>query len=104
MDHRIMRTIYRVLVAILLLGASVTAGERSVTHTAQALSVLAGDTPRFERVYCHDEFEFPGEPKAFSLICTPNRPPTNIKDKLEDHNLLSAAGAHGTFNTENQQK
>jgi len=33
-----------------------------------------------------------GEPTAFPLICAPNIPPTNSKEKLGDHNLLSAAG------------
>ena len=87
-----MHALYRVLAAIILLGGSSIASERSVTYTVQALSGLAGDTPRFDRVYCHDEFGFSGEPTAFSLICAPNIPPTNSKDKLEDHNLLSAAG------------
>lgn len=87
-----MRAVYRLLAAVIVLGGSSSASDRSVTYTVQALSGLVGDTPRFDRVYCHDVFGFSGEPTAFSLICAPNIPPTNSKDKLEDHNLLSAAG------------
>lgn len=63
-----------------------------MTYAVQALTGLVGDTPRFDRVYCHDRYVMSGEPTAFSLICAPHIPPTNTKEKLTDHNLLSAAG------------
>ena len=66
-------------------------GEAGVTYTFQALTGLVGDTPRFERTYCHDQYSMSGEPTAFSLICAPNIPPTNSKKQLGDHNLLSAS-------------
>ena len=79
-----------IIPSAVLLGGTATAGEDAVTYTVQALSGLAGDTPRSEKLYCHDKFAFSGEPT--SVICFPHFPPTNSKDKLEDHNLLSAAG------------
>lgn len=69
-----------------------TASEDAVTYTVQALTGLVGDTPRFERVYCHDIYAFSGEPTSMAFICSPHFPPTNSKKKMEDHNLLSAAG------------
>lgn len=70
---------------------SLHAWEPVVNYAVQALTGLAGDTPRFDRVYCHDS-RFLGRESAFSLICAPNIPPTNGDEKLEDHNLLSTAG------------
>jgi|688.fasta_scaffold79353_1 hypothetical protein len=69
-----------------------TASDDAVTYTVQALTGLVGDTPRFEKVYCHDIYAFSGEPTSMAFICSPHFPPTNSKEKMEDHNLLSAAG------------
>lgn len=76
---------------IVLTVGTVSAGEDAVTYTVQALTGLVGDTPRFERVYCHDIYAFSGEPTAMAFICFPHFPPTNSKQEMEDHNLLSAA-------------
>jgi hypothetical protein len=79
-----------------------TAGEDAVTYTVQALTGLVGDIPRFEKVYCHDIYAFSGEPTSMAFICSPHFPPTNSKEKMEDHNLLSAAGIRisGTLTSE----
>lgn len=87
-----MRHLLSLFITILLTISKVGAGENAVTYTVQALTGLAGDTPRFEKVYCHDIYAFSGEPTAMGFICAPHFPPTNSKQKMEDHNLLSAAG------------
>lgn len=81
-------------------GGPAQASERAVTYTVQALAGLAGDTPRFEKVYCHDVNAFSGEPTSMTFICSPHFPPTNSKETMEDHNLLSVAGVkiHGHLN------
>ena len=78
--------------SVLVSCGTATAGEDAVTYTVQALTGLVGDTPRFEKVYCHDIYAFSGEPTSMAFICSPHFPPTNSKEKMEDHNLLSAAG------------
>ena len=75
-----------------LIGGTAAASEDAVTYSVQALTGLAGDTPRFEKVYCHDKYAFSGEPTSMAFICSPHLPPTNSKEKMEDHNLLSLAG------------
>ena len=87
-----MRFILSIIPATILLCGTATASEDAVTYSVQALTGLAGDTPRFEKVYCHDKYAFSGEPTSMAFICSPHIPPTNSKEKMEDHNLLSAAG------------
>lgn len=87
-----MRSLLSIIASIVLIGGTATGSENAVTYTVQALTGLAGDTPRFEKVYCHDKYAFSGEPTSMSFICSPHSPPTNSKEKVEDHNLLSAAG------------
>ncbi len=87
-----MRFLLSIVASTLLIGRMATAGEDAVTYTVQALAGLAGDTPRFEKVYCHDKYAFSGEPTSMTFICAPHFPPTNSEEKMEDHNLLSAAG------------
>jgi hypothetical protein len=86
-----MRTLPLLIVCLVLVVGKAHAGDPFVTYTVQALTGLVGDTPRFDRVYCHDR-DTSGEPSAFPLICAPNIPPTNSSEKLGDHNLLSASG------------
>jgi hypothetical protein len=81
-----------IISSVVLSCGTATAGEDAVTYTVQALTGLVGDTPRFEKVYCHDIHAFSGEPTSMAFICSPHYPPTNSKEKMEDHNLLSAAG------------
>jgi hypothetical protein len=81
-----------IIASAVLIGGIATASEDAVTYSVQALTGLAGDTPRFEKVYCHDKYAFSGEPTSMSFICSPYLPPTNAKEKMEDHNLLSVAG------------
>ena len=81
------------LLGMAMIGALVApsaAVDPHVTYTIQALSGLVGDTPRFVKVYCHDTGL--GPDSRFSLICAPNIPPTNSKEKLTDHNVLSGCG------------
>ncbi len=87
-----MRCLLSFITSAVLIGGTATAGENAVTYSVQALTGLAGDTPRFEKVYCHDKYAFSGEPTCMAFICSPHFPPTNSKEKMEDHNLLSAAG------------
>ncbi len=87
-----MRCLLSITAAAVLIGGTANAGEESVTYSFQALTGLSGDTPRFEKVYCHDKYAFSGEPTSMAFICSPHFPPTNSKEKTEDHNLLSAAG------------
>ncbi|HSI61810.1 MAG TPA: hypothetical protein VLE43_01790 [Candidatus Saccharimonadia bacterium] len=87
-----MRTLPLLIVCLVLVVGKAHAGDPTVTYTVQALTGLVGDTPRFDRVYCHDRYAMSGEPTAFPLICAPNIPPTNSSEKLDDHNLLSASG------------
>lgn len=87
-----MRHLLSIVALIVLTSGTVAASEDAVTYTVQALTGLAGDTPRFEKVYCHDIYAFSGEPTAMAFICSPHFPPTNSTQKMEDHNLLSAAG------------
>ena len=87
-----MRFLISIVVSTGLICGTATASEDAVTYTVQALTGLAGDTPRFEKVYCHDIYAFSGEPTSMTFICSPHFPPTNSKDKMEDHNLLSASG------------
>ena len=81
-----------IIASAVLIGGTATASEDAVTYSVQALTGLAGDTPRFEKVYCHDKYAFSGEPTSMAFICSPHFPPTNAKEKMEDHNLLSVAG------------
>ncbi|MEM7012045.1 MAG: hypothetical protein AAF585_11235 [Verrucomicrobiota bacterium] len=56
-----------------------------------ALSGLAGDTPRYVTVYCHNK-SYSSTASGFNFIGAPYFPPTNADDaKHEDHNLISAA-------------
>lgn len=87
-----MRCLLSIIAATILIGGTASAGEDAVTYSVQALTGLVGDTPRFEKVYCHDKYAFSGEPTSMAFICKPHFPPTNSKEKMEDHNLLSAAG------------
>lgn len=87
-----MRCLLLIITSAVLIGCAATASENAVTYTVQALTGLAGDTPRFEKVYCHDKYAFSGEPTSLAFICSPHFPPTNSKEMMEDHNLLSAAG------------
>ena len=80
-----------VATAALICGTAM-ASEDTVTYAVQALTGLVGDTPRFEKVYCHDIHAFSGEPTSMAFICSPHFPPTNSQEKMEDHNLLSASG------------
>ena len=82
----------KILSLIVLTIGAASGSEDAVTYAVQALTGLAGDTPRFERVYCHDIYAFSGEPTAMAFICSPHLPPTNAKRQMEDHNLVSAAG------------
>jgi hypothetical protein len=97
-----MRYLSIILSPIVLTIGAALASEDAVTYTVQALTGLAGDTPRFERVYCHDIYAFSGEPTAMAFICSPHFPPTNAKRQMEDHNLLSAASIkiHGKLTNE----
>ena len=87
-----MRYLLSIIAATMLIVGTATGGEDAVTYSVQALTGLVGDTPRFEKVYCHDKYAFSGEPTSIAFICSPNFPPTNSKEKMEDHNLLSSAG------------
>ena len=87
-----MRTFSLLVVCVALCVGRALAGESGVAYTYQALSGLGSAEIHLERVYCHDHFSMSGEPTAFALICAPNIPPTNSKEKLNDHNLLSASG------------
>ena len=87
-----MRYLLPTVASALLICSTARASEHAVTYTVQALTGLAGDTPRFEKVYCHDRYAMSGEPTSMAFICAPHFPPTNSKEKMEDHNLLSAAG------------
>ena len=87
-----MRCLLSIIASAVLITSTATASEDAVTYSVQALTGLAGDTPRFEKVYCHDKYAFSGEPTSMAFICSPHLPPTNSKDKMEDHNLLSSAG------------
>ena len=89
---RYMRYFLSIVGSVALSCGTATAGEDAVTYTVQALTGLVGDTPRFEKVYCHDIYAFSGEPTSMAFICFPYFPPTNSRKKMEDHNLLSAAG------------
>jgi hypothetical protein len=85
------RCILSIVGSVVLSCGTATAGDDAVTYTVQALTGLVGDTPRFEKVYCHDIYAFSGEPTSMAFICSPHIPPTNSKEKMKDHNLLSAA-------------
>ena len=87
-----MRYLLSAVALVLLICSTARASEDAITYTVQALTGLAGDTPRFEKVYCHDRYAMSGEPTSIAFICSPHFPPTNSKEKMEDHNLLSAAG------------
>lgn len=87
-----MRRLLSIITSAALVCGTATGSEDAVTYTVQALTGLSGDTPRFEKVYCHDTYAFGGEPTSMSFICSPHFPPTNSQKKMEDHNLLSASG------------
>ncbi|MBK1884801.1 hypothetical protein JIN85_20495 [Luteolibacter pohnpeiensis] len=97
-----MRYLLLTAASVLLICSTARASEDAITYTVQALTGLAGDTPRFEKVYCHDRYAMSGEPTSMAFICSPHFPPTNSKEKMEDHNLLSAAGIRisGTLTNE----
>ena len=86
-----MLRISAIILVLVTLLTSGSASERAVTYTVQALAGLAGDTPRFDKVYCHDKYAFSGEPTYFSFITLPYFPPTYDKGGRFDHNLLSAS-------------
>ena len=87
-----MRHFFSIVTSTVLIFGTATASEDAVTYSIQALTGLAGDTPRFEKVYCHDITVFSGEPTSMGFICSPHFPLTNSQKIMEDHNLLSAAG------------
>ena len=65
-----MRCLLSIITATVLIRGTAAASEDAVTYTVQALTGLAGDSPRFEKVYCHDKYAFSGEPTSMAFICS----------------------------------
>lgn len=78
------------LTLLLLVALPVLSSERTVTYTVMALSGLAGDTPRYVTVYCHNN-GYSSAATGFNFIGAPYFPPTNAEDAKDDHNLISAS-------------
>ena len=87
-----MKRITLALSSLVFFASLAHSSEESVTYTYQALTGLAGDTPRFDLIYCHDKYGTSGEPTYFSFITIPYMPPTYDEGGHFDHNLLSASG------------
>lgn len=86
--------------AVTIIAADISwAGESGVTYVYQVSDGLGSGDPQLARVYCHDYYAQSGFP-PFSLISTPNIPPTNSPKALEDHNILSASHIFITVSTE----